>query len=184
MKHLKRLAAALLVGVLALTLLAGCGGSKTTAKDYTALTKAVNTKLAAKGHAAITENAEISKKVQELADLRQQVSFVYNVTDEAKLEQLTAANNSISEKIQSILLNLHKTYNGLGEDSDYLYFYICYDKSQDAVAEEIANDLLDWEEETGLTVKSIGFGYEEKAALNIYQSDMTYPEYLYFFSAK
>lgn len=62
MKHLKKLAALLLVGVLALSLLTACGGSGSTSQDAQAEAAVM---------AAINENRPVNDKLQNSSELRE-----------------------------------------------------------------------------------------------------------------
>ena len=82
MKHLKKLAALLLVGVLALSLLTACGGSGSTSQDAQAETAVM---------AAINENRPVSSaKLQNSSELRKTANQSIDAAISGKLGQLSS----------------------------------------------------------------------------------------------
>lgn len=82
MKHLKKLAALLLVGVLALSLLTACGGSGSTSQDAQAETAVM---------AAINQNRPVSSaKLQNSSELRKTANQSIDAAISGKLGQLSS----------------------------------------------------------------------------------------------
>lgn len=82
MKHLKKLAALLLVGVLALSLLTACGGSGSTSQDAQAETAVM---------AAINQNRPVnSAKLQNSSELRKTANQSIDAAISGKLGQLSS----------------------------------------------------------------------------------------------
>ena len=82
MKHLKKLAALLLVGVLALSLLTACGGSGSTSQDAQAETAVM---------AAINQNRPVSSvKLQNSSELRKTANQNIDAAISGKLGQLSS----------------------------------------------------------------------------------------------
>lgn len=82
MKHLKKLAALLLVGVLALSLLTACGGSGSTSQDAQAETAVM---------AAINQNRPVnSVKLQNSSELRKTANQRIDAAISGKLGQLSS----------------------------------------------------------------------------------------------
>ena len=82
MKHLKKLAALLLVGVLALSLLTACGGGGSTSADAQAETAVM---------AAINENRSVSSvKLQNSSELRKTANQSIDAAISGKLGQLSS----------------------------------------------------------------------------------------------
>lgn len=82
MKHLKKLAALLLVGVLALSLLTACGGGGSTSADAQAETAVM---------AAINENRPVSSvKLQNSSELRKTANQSIDAAISGKLGQLSS----------------------------------------------------------------------------------------------
>lgn len=82
MKHLKKLAALLLVGVLALSLLTACGGGGSTSADTQAETAVM---------AAINQNRPVSSvKLQNSSELRKTANQNINAAISGKLGQLSS----------------------------------------------------------------------------------------------
>lgn len=82
MKHLKKLAALLLVGVLALSLLTACGGGGSTSADAQAETAVM---------AAINQNRPVnSAKLQNSSELRKTANQSINAAISGKLGQLSS----------------------------------------------------------------------------------------------
>lgn len=82
MKHLKKLAALLLVGVLALSLLTACGGSGSTSQDAQAEAAVM---------AAINENRPVSSaKLQNSSELRRTANQTIDAAISGKLGQLSS----------------------------------------------------------------------------------------------
>lgn len=82
MKHLKKLAALLLVGVLALSLLTACGGSGSTSQDAQAETAVM---------AAINQNRPVSSaKLQNNSELRKTANQRIDAAISGKLGQLSS----------------------------------------------------------------------------------------------
>lgn len=83
MKHLKKLAALLLVGVLALSLLTACGGGGSTSADAQAETAVM---------AAINQNRPVSSvKLQNSSELRKTANQSIDAAISGKLGQLSSA---------------------------------------------------------------------------------------------
>ena len=82
MKHLKKLAALLLVGVLALSLLTACGGSGSTSQDAQAEAAVM---------AAINQNRPVSSaKLQNSSELRRTANQTIDAAISGKLGQLSS----------------------------------------------------------------------------------------------
>lgn len=81
MKHLKKLAALLLVGVLALSLLTACGGGGSTSADAQAETAVM---------AAINENRSANAKLQNSSELRRTANQTIDAAISGKLGQLSS----------------------------------------------------------------------------------------------
>ena len=82
MKHLKKLAALLLVGVLALSLLTACGGSGSTSQDAQAETAVMT---------AINQNRPVSSaKLQNSSELRKTANQSIDAAISGKLGQLSS----------------------------------------------------------------------------------------------
>lgn len=81
MKHLKKLAALLLVGVLALSLLTACGGSGSTSQDAQAEAAVM---------AAINQNRPANDKLQNSSELRETANQSIDAAISGKLGQLSS----------------------------------------------------------------------------------------------
>lgn len=81
MKHLKKLAALLLVGVLALSLLTACGGSGSTSQDAQAEAAVM---------AAINQNRSVNDKLQNSSELRKTANQNIDAAISGKLGQLSS----------------------------------------------------------------------------------------------
>ena len=104
MKHLKKLAALLLVGVLALSLLTACGGSGSTSQDAQAEAAVM---------AAINENRSV--KLQNSSELRETANQRIDAAISGKWGQLSSSftfkAKSVTHSLPSVITKIRTSQN-------------------------------------------------------------------------
>lgn len=143
MKAFKKLVAAVLVCVMALTILTACGGGSSSGGfSSAAFTKKVNDKLAAKGSSIVLQNDDaMVKKANEMAKIMNiPSSDLKGMTDDDKMSYLI-------QKMFAAAISADLADN---EDFDVLD-----DETEDKMAESFANQLI--QDAGSMTVSKIGF---------------------------
>ncbi|MBD9242329.1 MAG: hypothetical protein EGQ64_08600 [Ruminococcaceae bacterium] len=143
MKAFKKLAAAVLVCVMALTMLTACGGGSSSGGfSSAAFTKKVNDKLAAKGSSIVLQNDDaMVKKANDVARIMNiSSSDVKNMTDEQKFSYFF-------QKLFTVGTTVKFADN---EDFEWLD-----GETEDQMAENYANELI--QDAGSMTVSKIGF---------------------------
>lgn len=143
MKAFKKLMAAVLVCVMALTMLTACGGGSSSGGfSSAAFTKKVNDKLAAKGSSIVLQNDDaMVKKANEMAKIMNiPSSDLKGMTDDDKMSYLI-------QKMFAAAISADLADN---EDFDVLD-----GETEDKMAESFANQLI--QDAGSMTVSKIGF---------------------------
>ena len=143
MKAFKKLMAAVLVCVMALTMLTACGGGSSSGGfSSAAFTKKVNDKLAAKGSSIVLQNDDaMVKKANDVARIMNiSSSDVKDMTDEQKMSYFF-------QKLFNVGASVEFADNEDFEPLD--------GETEDQMAESFANELI--QDADSMTVSKVGF---------------------------
>lgn len=143
MKAFKKLAAAVLVCVMALTMLTACGGGSSSGGfSSAAFTKKVNDKLAAKGSSIVLQNDDaMVKKANDVARIMNiSSSDVKNMTDDQKISYFFQKLFTVGASVK------------FADDEDFEWLD---GETEDQMAENYANELI--QGAGSMTISKIGF---------------------------